>query len=438
MTSLPEEEPAMPNNHMKSDVPWLGVIADDYTGASDVAGTLVDAGMRVVQTFGIPDLTVPPQDVDCIVVSLKTRSVSPGEAVEESLAAARALRSCGVRQLYFKYCSTFDSTSEGNIGPVADALREEFAAAGQVTVVAPGTPALRRTVYNGVLFAGTDLLQESSMRHHPLTPMSDSNVPRLLQAQTTTPVGHVGYSTIEAGAAAVRSQFQNLGDDATGYVVVDTLTDRHLEVLGAAVFDHALVTGGSGLVGGLAAARRSSVPPKSTPAARPTGPAAIIAGSCSEMTNAQIATFRQLRPCFLVDPVAVAEGRDVIAQALNFARENLPRGPILIHSTASPEDVIRTQRKLGKVRAAAITEDSLAAIAEGLVGMGCRQLIVAGGETSGAVVRRLGVTTAHVGKQASPGVPWLTTQTAPSLSLLLKSGNLGGPTLFLDAWDDNL
>ena len=427
----------MSNTLMTANVPWLGVIADDFTGASDVAGTLVGAGMRVVQTFGVPDPSMQLQDVDCIVVSLKTRSVPVAQAVGESLAAARALKSRGVQQLYFKYCSTFDSTPEGNIGPVADALRKEFVPAGQVTVVAPGTPALRRTVYNGVLFAGTDLLQESSMRNHPLTPMTDSSVPRLLQAQTKDLVGHIGYSVIEAGSAAVRAQFQTLNAQGNAYAVVDTLSDSDLEVLGAAVLDHPLVTGGSGLVGGLAAARGFRVHAESARAARPKGPAAVVAGSCSEMTNVQIDTFRQFRPCFLVDPVAIAEGHDVVAEALVFARENLAGGPILIHSTASPQEVARAQRQLGRARAAEITEHSLSAIAEGLIGLGCRQLIVAGGETSGAVVRRLGITAAHVGKEVSPGVPWLQTETDPGLSILLKSGNLGTPELFLDAWDHN-
>jgi uncharacterized protein YgbK (DUF1537 family) len=385
-------------------------MADDFTGASDAAGTLVGAGMRVVQTFGVPDPLMQLHDVDCLVVSLKTRSVPAAEAVAESLAAARALKSRGVQQLYFKYCSTFDSTPEGNIGPVADALRKEFVPAGQVTVVAPGTPALRRTVYNGVLFAGEDLLQESSMRNHPLSPMTDSSVPRLLQAQTKNLVGHIGTSAIEGGAPAVQSHFQTLSDQGTQYAVVDTLTDSHLAVLGAAVLDHPLVTGGSGLVGGLAAARGIRVHAESASAARPTGPAAVVAGSCSEMTNVQIDTFRQFRPCFLVDPVAIAEGHDVVTEALLFARENLADGPILIHSTASRHEVSRAQRQLGQARAAEITEDSLSTIAEGLVSLGCRQLIVAGGETSGAVVRRLGITTAHVGKEVSPGVPWLKTE----------------------------
>jgi uncharacterized protein YgbK (DUF1537 family) len=422
---------------MTANVPWLGVIADDFTGASDVAGTLVGAGMRVVQTFGVPDPSMQLHDVDCIVVSLKTRSVPAAEAVEQSLAAGRALKSRGVQQLYFKYCSTFDSTPEGNIGPVADALRKEFVPAGQITVVAPGTPALRRTVYNGVLFAGADLLQESSMRNHPLTPMTDSNVPRLLQAQTKNLVGHIGYGVIEAGTAAVQSRFQTLSGQGTKYAVVDTLSDRHLAVLGAAVIGHPLVTGGSGLVGGLAAARGFRDQSQSPRAARPTGPAAVVAGSCSEMTNVQIDAFRQSRPCFLVDPVAIAEGHDVVAEALLFARENLANGPILIHSTASPQEVSRAQKQLGQARAAEITEDSLSTIAEGLVALGIRELIVAGGETSGAVVRRLGITTAHVGKEVSPGVPWLKTETDPGLSILLKSGNLGTPGFFLDAWEHN-
>jgi uncharacterized protein YgbK (DUF1537 family) len=427
----------MSTTQMNTDAPWLGVIADDFTGASDVAGTLAGAGMRVVQTFGIPDSLMQLDNVDCIVVSLKTRSVPAAEAVKESLVAARALRSRGVQQLYFKYCSTFDSTPEGNIGPVADALRKEFVPPGQVTVVAPGTPALQRTVYNGVLFAGTDLLQESSMRNHPLTPMTDSSVPRLLQAQTRNVVGHVGYSVLEAGTSAVQSRLRSLSDKGVHYAVIDTLSDRHLAVLGAAALEHPLVTGGSGLVGGLAVARGLRDKPTSLRTARPAGPAVVIAGSCSEMTNAQIDTFRQFRPCFLVDPVAVAEGRDVVGEALLFARENLADGPILIHSTTTPQEVSRAQEELGQARAARITEDSLSAIAEGLVALGVRQLIVAGGETSGAVVRRLGITTARVGKEVSPGVPWLETKTGPGLSILLKSGNLGTRTLFLDAWEHN-
>lgn len=427
----------MSNTQMNANVPWLGVIADDFTGASDVAGTLVGAGMRVVQIFGIPDPSMQIHDVDCIVVSLKTRSVPAAEAVEQSLAAAHALKSRGVQQLYFKYCSTFDSTPEGNIGPVADALRNEFVPAGQITIVAPGTPALLRTVYNGVLFAGTDLLQESSMRNHPLTPMTDSSVARLLQAQTNNLVGHVGYSVIEAGAPAVQSQFRSLIGEGAQYAVVDTLNDTHLAVLGAAALDHPLVTGGAGLVGGLAVARGFRDHQEPGRASRPAGPAAVVAGSCSEMTNVQIDMFRQFRPCFLVDPVAIAEGHDVVGEALLFARENLGDGPILIHSSASPQEVSRAQRQLGQARAAEITEDSLSTIAEGLVGLGIRQLIVAGGETSGAVVRRLGITTAHVGKEVSPGVPWLKTETYPGLSILLKSGNLGTPGLFLDAWEHN-
>jgi uncharacterized protein YgbK (DUF1537 family) len=263
--------------------------------------------------------------------------------------------------------------------------------------------------------------------------MSDSNVPRLLQAQTKTLVGHVDYSVIEVGAAAVQAQFHALSTAATGYAVVDTLDDRHLAVLGAALLDHPLVTGGSGLIGGLAVARGSRVQPESAHATRPTGPAAVVAGSCSEMTRAQIETFRQSRPCFLVDPVAIAEGQDLVAEALDFARQNIADGPVLIHSTASPEEVARAQRQLGRARAAEMTEESLATIAEGLIGLGCRQLIVAGGETSGAVVRSLGITTAHVGREVTPGVPWLTTDA--ELSILLKSGNLGNPRLFIDAWD---
>lgn len=419
--------------------PLLGCIADDFTGATDLANNLVRAGMRTVQTIGLPDLAAPPPEADALVVALKSRTVPAEEAVAQSLAALRWLQGQGVQQVYFKYCSTFDSTPAGNIGPVTDALLDHLHGPAQgFTIVCPAFPVNQRTVFKGHLFVGDLLLSDSPMRHHPLTPMTDANLVLVMQAQTRRRVGLVPHEVVAAGPAAVSARFAALQAEGVGVAVVDAVGDADLLSIGQALAGLPLVTGGSGIAIGLPQNwRRQGLLKEATVAdGLPPfdGLGAVVSGSCSAATNAQVAAFRQAgRPAFAVDPLAIAAGVDVAAQALAWAEPLLDAGPVLVFATAEPEAVQRVQAQLGAARAGAMVEAALARIARGLVERGVRRLVVAGGETSGAVVQALGVRQLWIGRQIDPGVPWTwapTTLGTP-VHLALKSGNFGSPDFFL-------
>ena len=412
--------------------PLLGCIADDFTGATDLAGMLVKHGMRTVQVIGVPDAKLP-DEVDAVVVALKSRTTPVADAIGESLAALRALQDAGCRQFYFKYCSTFDSTPKGNIGPVTEALMDALDA--PFTVVCPAFPANKRTIYKGRLFVGDVPLDESSMRHHPLTPMNDADLVRVMQAQSRRKAGLVEYDTVRCGPAAIRARFAALQAEGTTIAVVDAIANEDLVALGAACRDLKLVTAGSGLALGLAP---NFVAAGDEAAALPAvgGHRAVLAGSCSAATLQQVAAMRAVRPGFALDPLKLAEGEDLVGQALDWATPLLADGPVLIHASATPDAVRAVQEKLGAERAGALVETALAAIAEGLVARGVRRLIVAGGETSGAVVKALGVKALRIGREIDPGVPWTQAQSAAGpLALALKSGNFGTTDFFLKAWD---
>jgi uncharacterized protein YgbK (DUF1537 family) len=413
----------------------LGSIADDFTGATDLANTLVKAGMRTVQLLGVPraDLPVPP--ADAVIVALKSRSNPAPEAVEMSLAALRWLQRAGARQLYFKYCSTFDSTDRGNIGPVADALLDALGA--DFTVFNPAFPTNKRTVYKGYLFVGDELLSESGMRHHPLTPMTDPSLVRVLQRQTPHRVGLVQYATVQQGAQAVRAAFDALRRAGVRHVVLDALNDDHLYTLGEACAHLPLVTGGSGMAMGLPANFvRSGALQRGQHADLPQvgGAAAVIAGSCSVATQGQVALMKRTHESFEIDPVAIASGKDVAAEAAAWARPRLSDKPVLIYSTAAPEQVTAVQQRLGREQAGALVEQTLGRVARALIDAGVRRLIVAGGETSGAVVGALGVEGLRIGPEIDPGVPWTFSLGEPALALALKSGNFGAPDFFEKAF----
>lgn len=415
--------------------PLLGCIADDFTGATDLAGMLVRAGMRTVQTIGVPG--APPEGVDAVVVALKSRTVPAREAVDLSLAALRWLRGAGARRFYFKYCSTFDSTDEGNIGPVTDALLSELGA--PFTIACPAFPENGRAVFNGHLFVGEVLLSESGMRHHPLTPMTDSNLVRVLQRQTRRKVGLAGHAAVSEGPDRIRARFEELRRAGVAVAVVDATSNPDLLRIGSACADLPLVTAGSGLALGLVPAyaaaglfapvRRADALPHAG------GFEAILAGSCSVATNGQVAAALEAgMPAFRLDPARLAEDGGAVASALAWAAPLLSRGPVLVYSTAEPERVREIQERLGRDRAGALVEEALAAVARGLVERGVGRLIVAGGETSGAVVNALGVRALRIGPEIVPGVPWTSAVGGPPLALALKSGNFGGPSFFLDAW----
>jgi uncharacterized protein YgbK (DUF1537 family) len=420
----------------------LGVIADDFTGATDVASMLVRAGMRTVQVIGVPD-PADTVDADAVVIALKTRTVPAAEAVRESLAALQWLQAAGMRQCYFKYCSTFDSTPAGNIGPVTEALMQALGT--RFAIACPAFPENGRTIFRGHLFVGDELLSDSGMRHHPLTPMTDSNLVRVLQAQCTARVGLVRQYTVAQGAAAVRERFEALRADGISIAIADAIANADLRVLAAACADQPLLTAGSGLALGLPAvyAERGWLTPDAGAARLDPagGRAAVLAGSCSIATNAQVLRWQQAsRPAFAIDPRALARGEPVAADALAWLRSQWTSEPtteaVLVYATASADALREVQSELGAKQAGALVEDCLAHIARGLVEMGVRRLVVAGGETSGAVVQALGVTRLRIGPSICPGVPWTQAEgRAPGspLHLALKSGNFGGPDFFDEA-----
>jgi uncharacterized protein YgbK (DUF1537 family) len=415
----------------------LGCIADDFTGATDLANMLVRGGMRTVQTIGVP-ASSETLEADALVVALKSRTIPAADAVAQSLAALDWLRAQGCRQFFFKYCSTFDSTDAGNIGPVTDALLDALSANGNVnafTIACPAFPENGRTIFRGHLFVGDTLLNASGMENHPLTPMRDANLVSVLQRQTRSKVGLVRYDAVARGVSAVRESFDTLRDEGVRMAIADAVSDADLYVLGEACADLTLITGGSGVALGLPANfRRAGLLEEQGDAAQlppVDGLSAVLAGSASKATNAQVAEWRATRPAFRIDPLAAARGENVVEQALAFAQPYLDKAePILIYATATPDEVKAVQRELGVNEAGHLVESTLAAIARRLRERGVRKFVVAGGETSGAVVQALDVHMLRIGAQIDPGVPATATTGAEPLALALKSGNFGTTDFF--------
>lgn len=421
----------------------LGCIADDFTGATDLANNLVRAGMRVVQAMGVPTQPLDGE-ADAVVVALKSRTVPVADAVQESLAALRWLQDQGAQQIYFKYCSTFDSTAQGNIGPVTEALMDALAdqPGADFSIATPAFPDNQRTVFKGHLFVGDVLLNESGMQNHPLTPMTDANLVRVLQAQCRRKVGLIDYKVVAQGPDAIRTRIDQLRADGVGLAVVDAISNDDLMRLGPALKALPLVTAGSGVAIGLPA--NFGIAPSNTASALPpaTGFQAVVSGSCSLATNRQVAAFvASGRPALAIDPLQLAaDGASAanVMQALAWAKDLLPQGPVVIYSSATPATVKAVQAQLGVQAAGELVEHTLAAIARGLVGLGVRQLVVAGGETSGACVQALAISQMKIGPQIDPGVPWCHAQSdaAPDggLHLTLKSGNFGTDDFFSKAF----
>jgi uncharacterized protein YgbK (DUF1537 family) len=418
----------------------LGCIADDFTGATDLANNLVRAGMRTIQTIGVPDRRLDA-DVEAVVVALKSRSIPAVEAAAQSLDALRWLREQGAAQIYFKYCSTFDSTPRGNIGPVTEALMDALSdlPGSEFTIATPAFPDNQRTVFKGHLFVGDVLLDESGMQHHPLNPMTDANLVRVLQAQCRRRVGLIDYQVVARGAEAIGARFGALRAEDVGIAIVDAISNDDLMRLGPALKGMPLVTAGSGVAialpanFGLAPSNAASTLPRAT------GYKAIVSGSCSPATNRQVRAFieRGGAAC-RIDALELANGADVVAQALEWSAARLGDAPVLVYSTTEPATVKSVQQTLGAEHAGAMLEGALGALARGLVERGVRQLIVAGGETSGACVQALSITQLRIGPQIDPGVPWCYAQagvaTSVGLHLALKSGNFGTDDFFTKAF----
>jgi uncharacterized protein YgbK (DUF1537 family) len=414
----------------------LGCIADDFTGATDLANNLVRAGMRAIQTIGVPGAPLDG-DADAVVVALKSRTIAPAQAVEQSLAALRWLQAAGARQIYFKVCSTFDSTDQGNIGPVAEALMAELGCG--FTIACPAFPENHRTIFNGYLFVGDVLLSESSMKNHPLTPMTDANLVRLLQRQSKAKVGLVDHRTVSRSSEAIVLRMQALQAEGCSMAIVDATSNDDLQRMGKAFAGLPLVVAGSGVAIGLP--QNFGIVPSDQAAQLPParGARAIVSGSCSAASNAQVKHFVDGGgEGFAIDPLRLAEGHGVVADALAWAGTRIGPRPILLYATAEPESVKAVQQRLGVAAAGELVEHALSAIARGLVERGVQQLVVAGGETSGACVQALEITRLRIGSQIDPGVPWChaATPAAPQhgVHIALKSGNFGTPDFFTKAF----
>ncbi len=420
----------------------LGCIADDFTGATDLASTLVRQGMTAIQLIGLPDAGDPVPEVEAVIIALKSRTAPVADAVRDSLAALLWLQRAGCRQFFFKYCSTFDSTEAGNIGPVADALIEALGCG--FAVACPAFPTNGRTVFQGHLFVGQSLLNESGMQDHPLTPMRDANLVRVLSRQTEGTVGLVPYATVARGAPAIRSALATLKEQGRRYAITDAVCNADLLAIGAALDGQALVTGGSGIALGLPENyRRHGLIGTDAPEGLPdvTGHAAVLAGSCSRATLFQIGAARDRLPTLELDPLLTPDAGALIRQALDWAAPRLGDTPVVIAASAPPDRVQALHDRLGRAAAGALVEDAMAGIAEGLVALGVRRMVIAGGETSGAVVARLGIRRLKIGAEIEPGVPWTFAERigadgagAPML-LALKSGNFGERDFFLEAFE---
>ena len=413
----------------------LGCIADDFTGATDLANMLVRGGMRTIQTIGLP--TSRPENVDAVVVALKTRTIRPEDAVAQSLDALAWLKANGAQQIYFKYCSTFDSTAKGNIGPVMDALMRELKT--DFTIACPAFPENGRTIFRGYLYVGDVLLSESGMKDHPLTPMIDANLVRVLKPQTAHKVGLIRYDTVAQGPEAVRERIAALRQEGVCAAVVDAVSDADLATIGAACAEMPLVTAGSGVGLGIALNHRAAGNLKHASEAaqlpRLAGRSAVVSGSCSLATNGQVKHWVDAgRAAIRIDALELASDAGLIARIVEQALEQVAKAPVLVYATAPPEEVKRVQAALGVERAGQITEAALAEVARALVERGgVSKLVAAGGESSGAVVQALGVESLRIGPQIDPGVPWTMTGGPKPIALALKSGNFGTPDFFSKA-----
>lgn len=411
----------------RADAMLLGCIADDFTGASDLANTLAKGGMATMQFAGVPRTSPRTADTPACeagVVALKTRSIAAADAVTQSLAALEWLRGQGCRQFLFKYCSTFDSTPDGNIGPVAEALVDSLEA--PVASVCPVFPTTGRTLYMGHLFVQGQLLNESGMRNHPLNPMTDPDLCRWLRRQTQGEIGLVPYPVVRQGAAAISAAMDAQARASRRLVVIDAIADDDLHTIGRAIARHKLITGGSGIAlglpnnfrnAGLLADRGSGFEPID-------GPGVVLSGSCSIASNVQVARYLRRHPGLPVPARELMAGELTADSAVDFVHSHMRENPI-IYSTAEPAIVQAAQKHYGRETVADRIEGFFAALSVRLVAAGVTRLVVGGGETSGAVVTALGLERMRVGPEIDPGVPALATDRPQPLRLALKSGNFG-------------
>ena len=415
----------------------LGCIADDFTGATDLAGLLARSGVAVSLRIGVPaDAPGPGTGNPIEIIALKCRTTPVAEAVAECRAALAWLRRCGAERFFWKYCSTFDSTPTGNIGPVAEALMADLGVT--QTIYCPAFPQNGRAVFMGTLFVGEVPLSESPMKDHPLTPMRDANLLRLLRPQVSAPVGLANRLTVASGVAALRARLAELHAEGIAHVVVDAVADEDLFTIAGAVRDMALITGGSALAMPLPLLylRDGLIAPAAEAAKLPVIAKGqiVLAGSCSAMTRAQVAAYAAQAASYRLDPLTL--GADGLHNARDWLRGQPAEAPKMIFATAEPAQVRAAQETLGVAHAGALVEQAFGLLALDALALGVRRFVVAGGETAGAVTKALGVRQMKIGAEIAPGVPWTYAESGGHpIALALKSGNFGSDSFFADAFD---
>ena len=412
----------------------LGIIADDFTGATDIANTLAKERINTVQIIGVPDTNTTIDNAKAVVVALKSRSIPPNEAVQQSLDTLNWFKLHEVKQIIFKYCSTFDSTKHGNIGPVADVLIDALNS--QIAIICPAFPENNRTIYMGHLFVGTELLSESPLKDHPLNPMRDSNLIRLMESQSKYKAGLIQLNEVRNGPQSIKRSINKLSKEGFRYAVADSITNDDLIALGSAVSNHPLVTGSSGIGFGISRdlqPKISKTNVKSVKVSNISGKSIILAGSCSKTTRSQLARVIDLWPSIKLDVAKIVKNKKTKFELIEWARNQPTDQPVVIFSSSSKKEILELQRDFEIRNVGKLIEKIFADIAESLVKSGFRKLIVAGGETSGAVVSALNIKKLRIGQEISPGIPWTETYSDPKLALALKSGNFGDQDFFIKA-----
>lgn len=413
---------------------FIGCIADDLTGATDLAMILAREGLKTIQVVGVPDADTPIPDADAIVIALKSRTIPADEAIEMSLAACDWLKAAGAGQIFFKYCSTFDSTEQGNIGPVTDALMDRLDT--NLTIACPSFPENGRTVYRGYLFVGDGLLSESSLRNHPLTPMQDANLARVLAQQSQSQVANIFYEQVEQGERAIVDALLTAEPSQNTIFIVDALSNEHLRSIGSACKDLPLITGGSAVAMGLVDNYRMTGSINAEAAEHqfcvPSGKSVVLAGSCSEATLAQIKQAQKTMPSYRIEAAALLAGQPVVDEALQWVVSQYQQhAKVLIYSSAAPAEVAQLQSENDKLALGSKIESVMGELAKRLcIEQGVQCFVVAGGETSGAVIEALNVQTMQIGPAIDPGVPWTKSVDGSDLALALKSGNFGSVDFF--------
>jgi uncharacterized protein YgbK (DUF1537 family) len=413
---------------------FLGCIADDFTGATDLASMLARSGVNVSLRIGVP-LSTPENTAEIEVIALKTRSISASKAIEESLSALKWLKEAGAKKYFFKYCSTFDSTAEGNIGPVSEALMNELKV--DQTIYCPAFPENGRSIYMGNLFVGQKLLSESSMKDHPLTPMNDSNLMRLLSAQVSRRVGLADRIVVNSGVTSLKEKLISLKENDVPHVIVDAVADTDLDTIASACQDMDFITGGSALAMPLAefykASGKISANDNSFMNKKLNTGSIILSGSCSEMTIIQVKNFIQRgAAAFQLDPIDLAENG--VKKVLDWLSSQDFTKNIIIYATSDPDTVKKVQAELGVDMAGKIVEQGLSECAIAARELGIKNFIIAGGETSGAITKALNVRQLDIGIEIAPGVPWtFSGKRNNQIALSLKSGNFGSEEFFTEA-----